>query len=96
MRFRRSFLSSGFGRRDRGRARMSGLSVSKTVLNINQADCGLLGRFAEGSYFNGRVTIKVELTPGVLFTVMLPPCRSTIFLQIARPIPVPSYWLFLP
>src|SRR5450755_2150083 len=33
---------------------------------------------------------KVEPRPGVDSTEMLPPCRSTIFLQMAKPIPVPA------
>ena len=33
---------------------------------------------------------KVEPSPGWDSTEMLPPCRSTIFLQIANPMPVPA------
>ena len=39
----------------------------------------------------GRVKEKVEPSPGVDSTHTFPPCRSTIFLTTASPIPVPSY-----
>jgi putative ABC transport system permease protein len=39
---------------------------------------------------NVRVVEIVEPLPGSDATDILPPCRSTIFLQIARPIPVPA------
>ena len=41
--------------------------------------------------FMGSVTMKVDPSPGLLCASMAPPCLSTIFLQMARPIPVPSY-----
>src|ERR1700733_11833837 len=37
-----------------------------------------------------RVKRNVEPCPGCDSTEMLPPCRSTIFLQMANPMPVPS------
>ncbi len=37
------------------------------------------------------VNENVDPAPGAEATVMSPPCRSTILLQMARPIPVPSY-----
>jgi hypothetical protein len=40
--------------------------------------------------FTGKVTIKVDPWPGVLWTVIWPACRSTILRAIARPIPAPS------
>jgi len=39
----------------------------------------------------GRVKEKVEPSPGVDSTRIVPPCRSTIFLTTARPMPVPPY-----
>src|SRR5262249_19297051 len=39
----------------------------------------------------GSVNSKVVPAPGCDSTWIVPPCRSTIFLQIARPIPVPGY-----
>ena len=46
--------------------------------------------FKSGQHVLGRLTIKVAPFPGVLLAVILPPCRSTIFLQMASPIPIPS------
>src|SRR5579862_8504395 len=40
----------------------------------------------------GIVTVKVDPVPGMLRAVMLPPWCSAMRRQIARPIPVPSYW----
>ena len=37
------------------------------------------------------MNLKTEPEPGVDSTQMRPPWRSTIFLQIARPMPVPGY-----
>src|SRR5262245_9825531 len=39
----------------------------------------------------GMVNENVLPRPGWLSTQIRPPCRSTIFLQTARPIPVPGY-----
>src|SRR5208282_5740276 len=39
---------------------------------------------------SARAKRKVEPCPGCDSTEMLPPCRSTIFLQIAKPMPVPA------
>jgi hypothetical protein len=39
--------------------------------------------------FNGSITVKVVLTPASLSTAILPLCKSTAFLTIARPSPVP-------
>ena len=39
----------------------------------------------------GTVKIKVDPFPGLLLAVIVPPCRSTIFLQMGSPIPVPEY-----
>jgi hypothetical protein len=38
----------------------------------------------------GSVTVKVDPCPISLTARIEPPCRSTIFAQMARPIPVPS------
>jgi hypothetical protein len=38
----------------------------------------------------GSVTVKVDPRPISLTAWIEPPCRSTIFAQMARPIPVPS------
>ena len=40
---------------------------------------------------SGMVKEKVEPLPGSDSTQMRPPWRSTIFLQMARPMPVPGY-----
>ena len=42
-----------------------------------------------GSYSEGIVKLNVEPLPGSDSTQMRPPCLSTIFLQMASPIPVP-------
>lgn len=47
-------------------------------------------------YFLGSVMMNADPFPTVLFAVMVPPCRSTIFRQMARPMPVPEYGLLLP
>src|ERR1700693_498130 len=39
----------------------------------------------------GRVNLKVEPEPDCDSTQILPPSRSTIFLQMARPMPLPAY-----
>src|SRR3990172_8013227 len=41
----------------------------------------------------GSWTTNTLPCPGLLLAMMLPPCRSTILWQTARPIPVPSYSL---
>src|ERR1700730_13436295 len=47
-------------------------------------------RFHRFSFLSGRAKWKVEPFPGCDSTQILPPSRSTIFLQMANPIPVPS------
>ena len=42
------------------------------------------------SRFRVKREAKVEPCPGCDSTEMLPPCRSTIFLQMANPMPVPA------
>jgi hypothetical protein len=42
-------------------------------------------------YDFGKVKKKVEPSPGSDSTQIRPPWRSTIFLQMARPMPVPGY-----
>lgn len=52
------------------------------------------GAFNARAYcFTGKVTRKVEPCPGMLLTVIRPPCRSTILRAMARPIPGPAYSL---
>ena len=38
----------------------------------------------------GRITINLDPLSGSLSAVIRPPCRSTIFLQIASPMPTPG------
>src|SRR5512146_57921 len=49
------------------------------------------GTYSPAACVTGRVTMNVAPWPVVLVAAMLPPCRSTIFRQIARPMPEPSY-----
>ena len=49
----------------------------------------LVSFFAGAS--QGNVNLKVEPWPGSDSTHIFPPQRSTIFLQIARPMPLPGY-----
>src|SRR5271170_6829743 len=47
-------------------------------------------RFRDFISLPGRAKRNVEPFPGCDSTEMLPPCRSTIFLQMAKPMPVPA------
>ena len=40
--------------------------------------------------FAAKAKLKVDPCPGSDSTAMVPPCRSTIFLQMANPMPVPA------
>ncbi len=60
--------------------------VARVVLD--QQDLDLLAMHHE---LLGTVNDTVEPRPGVDSTQIFPPWRSTIFLQIARPMPVPGY-----
>src|SRR5208282_6903441 len=40
--------------------------------------------------FPAKAKLKVDPCPGWDSTEMVPPCRSTIFLQMAKPMPVPA------
>lgn len=54
---------------------------------------GMNGRNRDGclsASFSGRVTVKVVPEPAALVTSIVPPIKSTIFLVIAIPRPVPS------
>lgn len=54
---------------------------------------GARNLFPWGHVF-GRVKKNVEPFPGSDSAQTRPPCLSTIFLQMARPMPVPTYSLF--
>src|ERR1700675_80052 len=67
-------------------------NISRTVFdqkNFYRATVSSDG-FHDFSSFSARAKRNVEPCPGWDSTEMLPPCRSTIFLQMANPMPVPS------
>src|SRR5229473_4902463 len=57
--------------------------------NLNGHTCSSDGCYNSFS-LSASAKRKVEPCPGCDSTEMLPPCRSTIFLQMASPIPVPA------
>src|SRR5205085_6225732 len=63
--------------------------VAGVVLDEQDLDGGT--SVGHGNSFFGSVKWNWLPSPGVEFTQMRPPWRSTTFLQIARPMPVPGY-----
>src|SRR5476649_2210720 len=70
--------------------------VSGTVFDQKDLNCGTLSFGGFHNFLHNFLSLSVKANrnvdprPGCDSTEILPPCRSTIFLQIAKPIPVPA------
>src|ERR1051325_8691263 len=64
--------------------------VTRVVLDEQDLDGGT--SVGHGNSFFGSVKWNWLPSPGVELTQMRPPWRSTTFLQMASPVPVPGYW----
>jgi hypothetical protein len=70
---------------------MAPILVTDACSGDGRCDIGTFGSLTMGQLRSAMVKEKVAPLPGSEVTQMRPPWRSTIFLQIANPIPLPAY-----
>ena len=67
------------------------INLGEHVVLPNTGSVNRIGGIVAAAAFAGMVKWNLAPFPGSGSTHMRPPCRSTIFLQMAKPMPVPGY-----